>query len=605
MLRFLVAIWALALAVPALGQDMHGPARALFAAAKADLARGDGIAAEAHLRQALDRGASREAVAARMGEALIDQNDLLKAREWLGQGRFAPADAVHGWRMLGLLERREGKLPAAARAYDRALTIAPESAPLWVDIGRLRYIGGEQVQAIEAVDRALAFDPQDVRALEFRGQLVRDQFGLVAALPWFERALKLASEDVSVLGEYAATLGELGRAKEMLVITRRMLEIEPGNPRAYFLQAVLAARAGKPELARALMNRTKGKLRNMPAAILLEGALDFMVGNTAQAIEALDRLVRMQPGNERARLLLAAAMMDAGQYRGVIQTFADASARGDAPVYLLMQVGRAHELLGDRAAAAPLLDRAARLTDRPIHPILQEEPLGVLAARWRDSSTAATGVPYIRKLLDSGALAEAESVAERLRAAYPGSHAANSLAGDVQLVRLQAAAAVQRYEWAARVRLDEGLLMRLTDGYGQSGRAAEAFPAIEGYLAGHPQSRTAIRLAASLAGLQGDWERARLLLEHLIVTGDERDAHLLADLAFARMKAGDDAAAIAAAERAYALHRASGITAQALGTVLAKSGKDSDRAGALLKKARAIIGDNALLREARGLLAKS
>jgi len=170
---------------------------------------------------------------------------------------------------------------------------------------------------------------------------------------------------------------------------------------------------------------------------------------------------------------------------------------------------------------------------------------------------------------------------------------------------LQAAAAVQRYEWAARVRLDEGLLMRLTDGYGQSGRAAKAFPAIEGYLAGHPQSRTAIRLAASLAGLEGDWERARLLLEHLIVTGGERDAHLLADLAFARMKAGDDAAAIAAAERAYALHRASGITAQALGTVLAKSGKDSDRAGALLKKARAIIGDNALLREARGLLAKS
>lgn len=603
-LRFLIAFWALALTLPAQGQDMPGPARESFTAARADLARGDGIAAEAHLRQTMALGASREAVAARMGEALIDQNELVKARQWLGQGRFAPKEALHGWRMLGLLERREGDLPAAGRAYDRALAIAPKSAPLWVDIGRLRYVGGEQVQAIEAADRALAFDPKDVRALEFRGQLVRDQFGLVAALPWFERALKLAPDDVAVLGEYAATLGELGRAKEMLVITRRMLEIEPGHPRAYFLQAVLAARAGKPELARSLMNRTKGKLRDMPAAILLDGALNVMVGNMAQAIEALDRLARIQPGNERARLLLAAAMMDAGHYRSVINTFAAASARGDAPVYLLLQVGKAHEMLGDRAAAAPLLDRAARLTGRPIHPILQDEPLGVLAARWRDSSTAATGVPYIRKLLDAGALAEAESVAERLRVAYPGSHAASSLAGDVQLVRGQAAAAVQRYEWAARVRLDEGLLMRLADGYGRSGRASAAVPAIEGYLAGHPRSRSAMRLAASLAGLQGDWERSRLLLEHLLVTGGERDAQLLADLAFARMKTGDDDAAIAAAERAYALHRASGITAQALGTVLAKAGKDMARAEALLKKAQAILGDNALLREARGLLAK-
>jgi hypothetical protein len=62
-------------------------------------------------------------------------------------------------------------------------------------------------------------------------------------LPWFERGLALASDDSGLLGEYAARLGELGRAHAMLKITRHMLALDPGNPRALLLQAMLAGRA--------------------------------------------------------------------------------------------------------------------------------------------------------------------------------------------------------------------------------------------------------------------------------------------------------------------------------------------------------------------------
>ncbi len=68
--------------------------------------------------------------------------------------------------------------------------------------------------------------------------------GLVASLPWFEKGLKAAPDDLSLLGEYAATLGEIGRAKDMLRVTRHMIELDGENPRAFYLQAVLAARAG-------------------------------------------------------------------------------------------------------------------------------------------------------------------------------------------------------------------------------------------------------------------------------------------------------------------------------------------------------------------------
>ena len=201
----------------------------LIVTARKDLAREDGIAAQVRLEQAQDKGASRKAVAAYMGEALLFQDQPEKARKWLAPGAFMPASAAEGFRALARLEQMEGNLAGAGKALDRALALTPKDATLWTEIGHLRYAGGEHMLALDAADYALRLDPQNIRALEFRGQIVRDKYGLRAALPWFEAALSHAPDDMSVLGEYAATLGEAGRAKDMLAVTRHMLELQPGN----------------------------------------------------------------------------------------------------------------------------------------------------------------------------------------------------------------------------------------------------------------------------------------------------------------------------------------------------------------------------------------
>ena len=49
--------------------------------------------------------------------------------------------------MRGKLEQLQGHLAAAGQAFDQALNIAGNDLLLWIDIRRLRYAGGEQVQA--------------------------------------------------------------------------------------------------------------------------------------------------------------------------------------------------------------------------------------------------------------------------------------------------------------------------------------------------------------------------------------------------------------------------------------------------------------------------
>lgn len=584
--RIVAVLAATVLAAGALaaapGEDDIGNARAA-------LARGDGIAAEAALKRALDAGAPREAVAAGMGEAWLDQGDLRRAREWLGGANFAPGTEVYGLRMLARLERADGNPLAAGPVYDRAIAIAPDDAVLWVDIARWRYAGGEHLKALDAADRALEVDPNYVGALLLRGQMVRDAFGPTAALPWFEAALAQKPDEVELLEEYAATLGEADRATEMLVVVRRLHEVDPKNARGFFLQSVLAARAGNYPLARDILNRIGGPVRGQPATQLLEGALELETGNTAQAIDVLDRLSRRQPANQRVRHLLARAILDSGDYLEVVRRFAPMAARRDASAYLMIVVARAHEALGARDLAAPLLDRAAA------------EPAGQLAAADEtfDGLPAPGIAAQMRSLLGSGQIGAAQAYAERLRSQNPGSGDVLALSGDAFAAAGRPGDALARYRDAARVRFNEDLLLRMQVALAQAGQSGQQEALIEQFRSGNPGSVLAARLAATKAAQRGDWAASRVLLEALVVRGAGRDVRLLCDLSFAQLQAGDESAAAETAARAYRLQPSSLVATQAYAIALAASGEQPKAARSLLEKAKRIGGDNPLLAEAR------
>lgn len=561
---------------PGLGE--RRPGEALIDAARAALTRGDGIDSEMKLRAAMERGASHSEIAAWMGKAYLEQGDRGKAREWLAPGGFSQATAADGWRALGLLERLDGNLPASGRAYDKALALIPRDPSLWVEIGRLRYAGGEHLLAIDAAKHAVSLDPDNVRALEFRGELVRDRYGLGAAIPWFEQAIMRDPRDVPVLLEYAATLGELGRASEALTVTRRVLELSPKNPRAYYLQAVIAARAGNYELARTLLADTGGKLDEQPCVQMLHGVVEMAAGNPALAADALEAVLRVRPDSSRAKDLLARAIYLGGEYRYVTLRFAGDIARDDASPYLLTIVARSYEALGDRQHAGELLDRASRPQVPPLRVVPEQGRIGDLLAR--------------------GQGVAAQAVAESARQADPGFYDSQALAGDVQLALGHPQAAQERYVVAAEIRMPESLFQRRFAAYAMAGDLKGGEELVEGYLRQNPGSRPALRAAARLAIGTGDVERARAILTWLRDNGDSRDVRLLSDLAMVQAGDGDPEAARNSALAAYRLQRASPLAAQALGYSYAALGTHPQQARALLVKARSMMGDTPLIAEA-------
>lgn len=483
------------------------PPRDGLAAARLAIARGDGIAAEIVVAKAVAAGRPRREVAAMMGEALLLQDRLADARQWLGPAQFDPSSRQRGYHALARLELAEQDYAAAARAFNHALASGAPQARLWVDIGAMRYRSGEQRLALDAARRALAIDPRDPAALGFRAQLVRDAEGPAAALGWYARATRQAPDDLGLLAGYAESLGDAGRNRDMLAVARRMVAVDPRDPRAYFFQAVLAARGGQFGLARRLMWKTRGTYEDKPAGLLLNGILELAGGSAALAVEHFDTLLRTQPENRVAGRLLARALLANGEPNEVVARFGPAAARAHAAPYVLAVVGRAHEHRGDRAGGTPYLERAAAAWDDTLA-VLPVDDAGDFAI-WQREKGGGGGlhgaVPLLRRLIASHRFAEARAEAAALQARYPQSTDVDRLAGDVALLTGDARGAAAAFDNAATVRTDDALMVRRF--YADRALGRDPLPSLDAYLRGSPRSASALRVRGWWANLGTGAER--------------------------------------------------------------------------------------------------
>lgn len=586
-MRAVLLVLAGAAAATGCGED-EAPAPAMQRALAA-LEEGDGFGAELALRELLDGGSSPEALAAYLGQAELLQGQPIEARRWLGDGRFTAGTAGLGFHMLGRLEMSEGNLPAAGKAFDRALALTPESPRLWVDIGRLRYRGGEQTGAVEAAVRAVALGPQDAEALMFRGQLARDAEGMAEALPWLERAIAAKPRDLDLQAEYAATLGEAGEAKAMLRVVREMVASNPGYPRAYYLQAVVAARAGRYDLARSMLVRSGSDASTSAAGRLLAGVIDIETGNYASAARELDRLYRQQPENRRVRDLLARALSLGGNHRELVRRFDTTAHRTSASPYLQMLVARSYEALGERSEAAALIDLASRKrSDR----LVALRPPDAFAEGF--GSGLASGneaLLRLRALVAGGKKAEAMTLAGDFLARFPGSADALALAGDAQLAGGNLPEALRYYRQSAQIRQSWPLARRRIAALSAAGRESEALTLLQVFVAGH---QTLVEPAVLLARAQmdrGNPSRAAILLDHALAVGGVRDPEVLALRAIVALRMDDPQLARDFAERAFDVQPVHPASLEALAAV-----DGGALSTVLLSKARKLSGNRQLAR---------
>lgn len=631
----MAVLLALAVAVPVVHASAQADARAALSRALAALGKDDPRTARVELMNAIRADPNLAAARVAQARTLLMLGDAdgavaelerahalgvpfgpmrhLRAHAALLQGRAEdaiaearatdadPKEALFRTRLEAQALQMLGRNDEAAQAFDRALALNDRDSALWADIGRFHIATGDMAKAIAASDRALELAPNNVDALTLRGLMARDQYGLMAALPWFDRALRLNRDYVPALTEYAATLADLGRASQALSLTRRALALAPGLPRAYFIQAVMAARAGNYDLARGLLARTKGALDGQAATRLLKGVLHLQAGNATLAAGEFAPLLDAQPLNLRARLLLARAYHDDGQYDEAEKVLFPIVERADASSYALTLAARIHEALGNRRAAAEFQARAVALSVGPSDVYRGAgDPAAVAAAANADRNAAASNIRYVRALMQAGDLPAAVARARSLAAANSGAPAAWIVLGDALSAVKDYRAAASSYERAANMRFSQDVALRLVDAWRRAGEPAKARRALGLFAAQNPMNIDAQRLASAFLLAAGENDRALALLEGLRIRLGNEDALLMADIARAWVAKDDAARALPYAAHAYRLMPMSAVTSDIFGWALLRKGGNEHAARELLEKAVSLAPAEPLVRHHAG-----
>ena len=570
----------------------------------------DGIAAEAEIDRAVSLGLNPTMVRHLYGHALFLQGKAEKAREQLLAGDIPAEHQGYAARIMGKVALQAGDEQLASLSFNRAMELDRRNPDLWVDIARFRADSGDQAGATNAVDEAVKLDPVNIRALQYRGELLRIQFGLGAALPWFERALEIDPNDVPLLTEYAATLGDMGRMTEMLTVARKIIALDGQNPRAFFMQAVLAARAGKFGLARRLMLKTGGAIDAVPAVLLVQGIIEHGEGNYNAAADKFGRLLSIQPDNRQAQNLLARSLYLAGSVVDAVDLLKPQVNRTGADPYALWLAGRALEAIDERGQAAGVMNRAAIHDSGQESAIIAEVPLGVLSAEaQRNPDDARAVVPYIRALYNAGDYITAFAQAKRLQEGNPGASAAHILVADVAAATGNFDEALDALERARRIRFSEPVMLRLVEVLRSRGAMQQSAETLAQFLNYNPSNIAGLRWMAYAHLETESWAVAAHLLENLRERLGENDALIMAGLTQAYTGMGQTEKAIAAGKIAYRVQPSSPVVSHLYGLALMADDTRKQDAISLLEKAVAIMPENpayrASLRRARSVLVTS
>jgi len=469
--------------------------------ARVYLAISNGVAAEAELDLAMRNGVRPERIHHLMAEAWLLQGDPDRALSEADPSRIPVAFAADAARIRGRAQAVLDQDDAAKAEFATAVRLEPNNASAWSDLARYRLHEGDRSGAASAAARALRIQSRRTDLLVLEGIITRLVKGKAASLKWFDRALAVDPNDVPALLEKAATLADMGRNREMLAVSRKALGLSPGNPLAFYLQAVMAARVGNWPLAAMMMQRTQGVLDDVPAVMLLQGVVAYRTGNTNSAIDALTRLLGRQPGNAAGRRALGAAQSVVGDNIGAIETLLPLAELPGADIRTLELLARAYDASGQPEAAEPYL---ARVAQRGTALLLEKQSLpqrriAALAAlrqgRWRDAA-----------MLGSAVIAGA-----------PASFDGYNLRGVARMSLGDRAGAISDFRAAiARARGRPEPSRNLAETYMLTGDLAQAREAIAPFAGAGSHDAASLLLAGRIAGKAGRNEEAASLLRSVV-----------------------------------------------------------------------------------------
>lgn len=226
---------------------------------------------------------------------------------------------------------------AALSTYARALALEPENDVAQRETAKLLGSQARWRECLEACETLLHRRPNDVAALQLKGDVLTNLGRRPEALAAYEAAaaldpadanLKQKMEEVRVdvpgLLSRALIASASGNYPQALNLFDDILEVEPGNVNALIGKAVAYRRSGKANEALNCLDMVLNYQPNNASALLHRGHLLVERGDLDGALVSFTKLVALSPQDEEAWIAQGDAFVKLGRDDDAIRAFGEA-----------------------------------------------------------------------------------------------------------------------------------------------------------------------------------------------------------------------------------------------------------------------------------------
>jgi tetratricopeptide (TPR) repeat protein len=364
----------------------------------------------------------------------------------------------------------------------------------------------------------------------------------------------MIQDDLNLATQYEQS----GRLAEAEKICKSILDQQPNNSAAWHEWSIIAARAGRPDIAAERIQRGIAIDPNNPAMHVNLGEFHRRLGNPDAAIASLRQAIALQPTLVEAWNNLGNALKDKGLLDDALAAYNKAIALQPNSGMLHCNIGIALRLKGD-------LDRSIAAFDRAI----QIAPTSSDAHSGRGNA-----------LRDKGQIDEAIAEYQRAIQLQPDSPIPHANLANALTDRRQFEPAIAAYQRALQLNANyPEALANLANALRETKRFEEALAAARSAIHLKPDYPEAYD---NLGNIFFDQERYDEAIDSFRKTIELNPSSAVShnNLALALAEIGQTDAAIRASRRAVELHSNSSVGWNTLGNLLAQQGAYEDAAAA-------------------------
>ncbi|HYM02129.1 MAG TPA: tetratricopeptide repeat protein [Stellaceae bacterium] len=295
----------------------------------AGLPEDDRVVEIAHWRAAVDADPHRGALRERLVVALMAAGAFTEAEAEAKRFVEGGSDDAIALNLLGLVNKRMGRLAEAIATFERAAGADPRRHVPWYNLGNTLLAAGAPARAIEPLKRAVQIKPTDSETVRLLGAAFAQADRLPAAMAIFDRAQKLDPTNSRVYASRAGALERAG-ASDAAVIGQfnRALALAPDSREHLRAKsAFLIKRRRFSEAEEVLRTLLRIDSDDIDTLLRLGHLLGYALRRYEEGNSFLRRALGLRPGDARCLSTLCNSLLDS-RYGNEAEHLEEAGALG-------------------------------------------------------------------------------------------------------------------------------------------------------------------------------------------------------------------------------------------------------------------------------------